>query len=101
MQRVEAKIKKIWNNSEFCEARIIFYVALFIDYIIVAYIVKIQCTGCPLCGMTRAMKCLLTFKFKEAFNYNKLIMIFCIIIPMILIDTGCIVYLKINAQSKK
>ena len=96
MQRVKNRIKKIFYNREFCEARIIVYTALAVAYIVVAYLIKIQCVGCPLCGMTRAVKCLLTLRFEDAFNYNNLIWCFCIIIPLILIDILCMAYLNLH-----
>lgn len=37
-------------------------------------------------GMTRALKCLLRLDFKEAFEYNNMIWIFCILIPIIVVD---------------
>ena len=37
-------------------------------------------------GMTRAVKSLLILDFKKAFEFNNMVWIFCILIPVIVID---------------
>lgn len=83
-------------DKDFQNARIIIYSILFVFYIYLAYFSNFQCMGCPLCGMTRAVKCLLLFRFYEAFQYNSNVWIFCILIPIITIDVLGICYLKLK-----
>lgn len=80
------KIKQLIENDEFQKARLEIYFILFISYIVVAYLIHIKCIGCPLCGMTRAVKSLLILDFKKAFEFNNTVWIFCIVIPVIAID---------------
>ena len=80
------KLKQIISDVNFQNARIITYIILFIFYIFLAYFSNFQCVGCPLCGMTRAVKSLLICDFAKAFEYNSKVWIFCIIIPLILLD---------------
>lgn len=87
---------RILKGKSFSTARIIIYLLLFIFYVYLAYFTNFQCSGCPLCGMTRAVKCLLTLKFEDAFNYNKFVGGFCIIIPMIMVDSLYIIYLGLR-----
>ena len=80
------KLKKIISDENFQNARIITYIILFIFYMYLAYFSNFQCAGCPLCGMTRAVKSLLILDFTKAFEYNPKVWIFCIIIPLIVLD---------------
>lgn len=80
------KLYKIFNNEEFQNARLIIYVILLIEYLYLAYFSNFKCIGCPLCGMTRAVKSLLILNFTKAFEYNPQVWIFCIIIPLIVLD---------------
>lgn len=80
------KIKQLIENDEFQKARLEIYFILFTSYIVVAYLIHIKCIGCPLCGMTRAVKSLLRLDFKSAFEFNSMVWIFCIAIPIIIID---------------
>lgn len=84
------KIKQLIENEEFQKARLEIYFILFISYIVVAYLIHIKCTGCPFCGMTRAVKSLLRLDFKSAFEFNSMVWVFCILIPVIVIDIICI-----------
>ena len=79
-------MKKIINDKDFQNARLIIYVLIFILYIYLAYFSHFQCVGCSLCGMTRAVKSLLRLDFKSAFEFNSMVWIFCIIIPVIATD---------------
>ena len=53
-------------------------------------------------GMTRAVKSLLILDFKKAFEFNNTVWIFCIVIPVIVIDIifilkrRCKIYEKIK-----
>ena len=80
------KLKQLINDKDFENARLIIYLILFISYIYFAYFSHFQCSGCPLCGMTRAVKSLLILDFKSAFEFNKMVWIFCITIPIIILD---------------
>ncbi len=80
------KFKQLINDKDFQNARLIIYIILFISYIYLAYFSHFQCVGCQLCGMTRAVKSLLRLDFKSAFEFNSMVWIFCIIIPVIAID---------------
>lgn len=88
------KLKQIINDKDFQNARLIIYIILFISYILIAYFIKLKCSGCPLCGMTRALKSLLILDFKSAFEFNNMVWIFCIAIPVIMIDIILIVKSK-------
>ncbi len=79
-------LKQIIDDKDFQNARLIIYAILFISYIYFAYFNHFQCVGCPLCGMTRAVKSLLRLDFKSAFEFNSLVWIFCVLIPFILVD---------------
>ncbi len=79
-------LKKIANDRDFQNARLIIYFILFISYIYIAYFSHFQCVGCPLCGMTRAVKSLLRIDFKSAFEFNMMVWIFCIMTPLIIVD---------------
>lgn len=83
-------MNKIYDK-DFVNARIIVYIVLAIEYIYLAYFSHFECPGCPLCGMTRALKCLLVLDFKSAFEFNRMIWIFCILIPFIIIDIAMII----------
>lgn len=83
-------MNKIYDK-DFVNARIIVYIVLAIEYIYLAYFSHFKCPGCPLCGMTRALKCLLVLDFKSAFEFNRMIWIFCILIPFIIIDIAMII----------
>ena len=83
-------MNKIYDK-DFVNARIIVYIVLAIEYIYLAYFSNFKCPGCPLCGMTRALKCLLVLDFKSAFEFNRMIWIFCILIPFIIIDIAMII----------
>lgn len=85
-------LKQIINDKDFQNARLIIYGILFISYIYFAYFSHFQCVGCPLCGMTRAVKSLLRLDFKSAFEFNSLVWIFCVVIPVAILDV--IVFLK-------
>lgn len=80
------KLAQILKDKDFQNARFIIYLILFISYIYIAYFSRFQCVGCPLCGMTRAVKSLLRLDFKSAFEFNDMVWIFCIVIPCILVD---------------
>lgn len=80
------KLKQLINDKDFENARLIIYLILFVSYIYFAYFSHFQCSGCPLCGMTRAVKSLLILDFKSAFEFNKMVWIFCITIPIIILD---------------
>lgn len=92
------KLKQIVNDKDFQNARLIIYIILFISYIIIAYFIKLNCVGCPLCGMTRALKSLLMLDFKSAFEFNNMVWIFCIAIPVIMIDIILIVKSKLKLK---
>ena len=83
-------MNKIYDK-DFVNARIIVYIVLFIEYIYLAYFSHFECQGCSLCGMTRALKCLLVLDFKSAFEFNSMVWIFCILIPFIAIDIVMII----------
>ena len=50
---------KIIKDNSFIYARLIVYSILFLYYIYLAYFTSFECKGCPLCGMTRAIKSIL------------------------------------------
>lgn len=89
-------LKQIINDKDFQNARLIIYGILFISYIYFAYFSHFQCVGCPLCGMTRAVKNLLRLDFKSAFEFNSMVWIFCVLIPVILIDVIIILYKRLK-----
>ena len=89
------KLLKILNFSSFQDARIIFYILLIVEYIYFAYFSNFKCIGCPLCGMTRAVKSLLKLNFSLALQYNKNVWIFFIILPLIVIDIFFIIRQKL------
>lgn len=91
------KLKQVMNDNEFQNARLIIYFILFISYIYIAYFGHFQCVGCPLCGMTRAVKSLLRLDFKSAFEFNNMVWIFCAVIPVIITD----VILMLKSKVKK
>lgn len=62
---------KILNDNEFQNARLIIYVILLVEFLYLAYFTNFQCIGCPLCGMTRAVKNLLLLNFAKALEYNR------------------------------
>ena len=95
------KLKQLMNDKEFQNARLIIYVILFIFYIYLAYFSNLQCAGCPLCGMTRAVKSLLRFDFKSAFEFNSMIWVFCIVIPIIVVDILIILKRRCQNGTKK
>lgn len=80
------KFKQLINDKDFQNARLIIYIILFISYIYLAYFSHFQCVGCQLCGMTRAVKSLLILDLKSAFEFNNMVWIFCIAIPVIATD---------------
>lgn len=84
------KLKQLIKDKDFQNARLIIYIILFISYIYLAYFSNFQCEGCQLCGMTRAVKSLLRLDFKSAFEFNSMVWIFCILIPVIVMDIICI-----------
>lgn len=86
---------KILKDKEFQNARMIIYTILLISYIYFAYFIDFKCIGCPLCGMTRAVKSLLHLNFSLALQYNKNVWIFFIILPIITIDIFFIVRKRI------
>lgn len=90
---------KFLYNKNFVNARVTFYIIIFLEYIYLAYFSRFQCTGCPLCGMTRAVKSLLILDFKSAFEFNNMVWIIGIILLVILIDIICI--LRINLKLEK
>lgn len=90
------RLIEILRDKSFIRARLIVYIILFIFYIYLAYFSNFKCVGCPLCGMTRALKNLLMFNFSKAFEYNSNIWIFCIIISLIIIDLINILFQKIK-----
>lgn len=100
------KLFQIINNKDFQNARIIIYLVLFIFYIYLAYFSNFKCMGCPLCGMTRAVKSILMLRINEAVQYNPMSIIFCFIIPLIIIDLITIVisnyaiYLRLRNNKK-
>ena len=92
------KILRIISDRDFQNARLIIYLILFIFYIYLAYFSHFQCVGCPLCGMTRAVKSLLRLDFKSAFEFNKLVWVFCVVIPLIGVDI--LIILKRRCKNK-
>lgn len=90
-------MNKIYDK-DFVNARIIVYIVLAIEYIYLAYFSHFECPGCPLCGMTRALKYLLVLDFKRAFEFNSMVWIFCILIPVIAIDIVIIIKKKVNKR---
>ena len=90
-------MNKIYDK-DFVNARIIVYIVLAIEYIYLAYFSHFTCSGCALCGMTRALKSLLVLDFKSAFEFNRMIWIFCILIPAIAIDIVIIIKRKVNKR---
>ena len=76
------KLKKIINDNDFENARLIIYLILFITFVYLAYFSHFNCSGCTLCGMTRAVKSLLVLDFKSAFEFNSRVWIFFIIFIM-------------------
>ena len=74
---------EIIKDKEFENARLILYSLLVIWYIVLTNFIHIQCPGCPLCGMTRAVKNLLILDFTKAFEFNQNVWIFIILIPII------------------
>lgn len=95
------KLKKIMNDNDFQNARLIIYFILFISFIYLAYFSHFQCVGCPLCGMTRAVKSLLRLDFKSAFEFNSMIWIFCIVIPCILVDISATLISRLRRKALK
>lgn len=78
-------MNKIYNK-DFINARLTFYLILIIEFVYLVCFSNFECIGCPLCGMTRAVKSLLILDFKSAFRFNHMVWIFCILIPLIMID---------------
>lgn len=76
---------KIINDINFINARIVVYIVLIISFLIIL-LTDIQCSGCPLCGMTRGVICILKLDFVEALSFNSNIWIFFFIIPIIILD---------------
>lgn len=85
------RLIQILKDKSFVKARLIVYSILFIFCIYLAYFSNFKCIGCLLCGMTRAVKSILMLKIEEAVQYNRLSIIFCFIIPLIIIDLIVIV----------
>lgn len=85
------KIKETINDYDFQNARLISYLILTIAFLYLSFFSHFECAGCPLCGMTRAVKSLLVLDFKSAFNFNNNVWIFCILIPFIVIDIVVII----------
>ncbi len=85
------KLKNIVNDINVQNARCIFYLVLFAFYIYLNYFSNFSCSGCILCGMTRAVNSLLKLDFRKAFEYNNMVWIFYIIIPIIVIDMSNII----------
>lgn len=90
--------KTILKNEEFEIARLIIYVVLVIWYIILENFIHVQCPGCHLCGMTRAVRNLFMFDFIKAFQYNHNILIFIILLIIIIIDIISIFIHRIKAK---
>lgn len=80
------KILQIIKDKDFENARLIIYLILFLSYIYLAYFSNFHCIGCQFCGMTRAVKSLLKLDFKSAFEFNSMVWIFCVVIPVVVID---------------
>lgn len=95
------KLEQIINDNDFENARLMIYVILFISYMYLAYFIDFECIGCPLCGMTRAVKSLIVLNFESAFKFNKNVWIFCFIIPIIMTDIIYISYRKLIKIKKK
>lgn len=89
------KLYKSLNDNEFQNARLIIYIILLVEFLYLAYFNNFKCIGCPLCGMTRAVKSLLILNFERALEYNQAVWIFFIIIPLIVLDVINILYKKI------
>ena len=96
MQLVEKKMKirKIINDDSFVQARIIVYAVTILFFLYLVLFHKVQCFGCPLCGMTRGVLRILCFDFKGALELNNKICVFFIIIPLIILDLINIVIYK-------
>lgn len=95
------KLKKIINDNDFENARLIIYLILFITFVYLAYFSHFNCSGCTLCGMTRAVKSLLVLDFKSAFEFNSMVWIFFIILPIIFMDILIIIKHKILSTKDK
>lgn len=91
---------KILRDNDFVNARIIIYSMLLVVYIFLAYFSNFKCIGCPLCGMTRAIKSLMVLDFTAAFEFNNNVWIFCIFIPIVMIDIVYIIYVKYSKKVK-
>lgn len=76
---------KIINDINFINARIVVYIVLIISFFIIL-LTDVQCSGCPLCGMTRGVICILKLDFVKALSFNSNIWIFFFIIPIIILD---------------
>lgn len=74
------------SKREFQIVRFNFYIVLVITYFYLLLFADLDCHGCLLCGMTRAIKSILLFDFKNAFLLNKYSWIFIVLIPVIIID---------------
>ena len=96
------KIKETINDYDFQNARLISYLILTIAFLYLSFFSHFECAGCPLCGMTRAIKSLLILDFQSAFEFNNMVWIFFIILPIIFIDIVIIVKSKIlRIEAKK
>lgn len=95
------KIFKILKNTDFRNARIIIYISLAISYLFLLLFYKVQCTGCPLCGMTRATTCLLKLKFHEAYNYNNKVVFILILIIFIIFDLSSLIFYYLKNKINK
>lgn len=102
MQLVEKKMKirKIINDNSFVQARIIVYAVTIFFFLYIVVFHKVQCIGCPLCGMTRGVLRILCFDFKGALEFNNKVCIFFIIIPLIIIDLINIVIYKVKNKTQ-
>lgn len=95
------KLFKILKDTDFRNARIIIYIFLVVFYLFLIFFCKIQCPGCPLCGMTRATTCLLKFKFREAYNYNNNVIFILILIIFIIFDISSFTFYYLKNKINK
>ena len=80
------------TRQEFRLIRLFVYVSLIISFVLLKFMIDVNCRGCLLCGMTRAITCLITVRFVEAYEYNQCSVLFIPIMIAIVLDMGYILY---------